>query len=141
VLLNPKKAKILIPDVASATGYSEDLIEAVTSFYWQEVRKSLSSLKHQRIHITNLGDFVIKHWKIDQKITNLEKWEESNKQKGLQQMTARFKTAENLFDLKSLERLMEEELQRKDFIKLHKNKTNEPKRKHNKNMEEQGSDC
>ncbi len=135
MLLNPKKAKILIPGVAKAAGYPEDLVEAVISFYWEEVRKSLSSLKHQRIHLTNLGDFVIKHWKMSQKITNLEKWEETNRQKGMQQMTARFKTAENLFDLKTLQTLMEEETQRKDFIKLHKNKTNEPKRKHNKGLE------
>ena len=118
--MNPKKAKTLIPNVATATGHSEDLIESVIGFYWQEVRKSLSSLKHNRIHVTNLGDFVTKHWKIDDKIERLERWEENNKQKGMQQMTARFKTAESLFDLKNLKKIIEEETQRKDFIKLHK---------------------
>jgi hypothetical protein len=97
-------------------------------------------LKHNRIHVTNLGDFVTKHWKIDDKIERLERWEENNKQKGMQQMTARFKTAESLFDLKNLKKIIEEETQRKDFIKLHKSNSNEPKRKHNKNMEEQGTD-
>jgi nucleoid DNA-binding protein len=134
-VLNPKKAKTFIPDVAKSTGHSEDLIESVINFYWQEIRKSLSSLKHNRIHVTNLGDFVTKHWKIDDKIERLEKWEESNKQKGMQQMTARFKTAESLFDLKSLKIIIEEEKQRKQFIKLHKH---ESERKHNKNLEEQG---
>ena len=133
--MNPKKAKTFIPDVAKSTGHSEDLIESVINFYWQEIRKSLSSLKHNRIHVTNLGDFVTKHWKIDDKIERLEKWEESNKQKGMQQMTARFKTAESLFDLKSLNIIIEEEKQRKQFIKLHKH---ESERKHNKNLEEQG---
>ena len=116
---------------------SEDLIKDVTSYYWQEVRKALSGLKHQRIHITNLGDFTIKHWKIDEKIDMLEKWEENNRLKGLQEMTARFKTAETLFDLKNIKHSLEEENQRKAFIKLHKNTTvtNEPKRKHNKNLE------
>lgn len=133
--MNPKKAKTFIPDVAKSTGHSEDLIESVINFYWQEIRKSLSSLKHNRIHVTNLGDFVTKHWKIDDKIERLEKWEESNKQKGMQQMTARFKTAESLFDLKSLKIIIEEEKQRKQFIKLHKH---ESERKHNKNLEEQG---
>ena len=79
-MLNPKKAKTFIPDVAKSTGHPEDLIESVMNFYWQEVRKSLSSLKHNRIHVTNLGDFVTKHWKIDDKIERLEKWEENNKQ-------------------------------------------------------------
>lgn len=121
--MNPKKAKILIPDVAKQTNHSEDLIQSVIGFYWQEVRKSLSSLKHNRIHVTNLGDFVTKHWKIDDKIERLEKWEENNKQKGMQQMTARFKTAESLFDLKALKKIIENENQRKDFIKLHKDES------------------
>lgn len=138
--MNPKKAKEFIPDVASSLGQSEDVVDAVIRFYWQEVRKALSSLKHQRVHITNLGDFIIKHWKIEEKIKRLEQWEENNKQKGLQQMTARFKTAESLFDLKNLKKIMKDEEQRKDFIKLHKRKKNEPSRKHNKNLESKRSD-
>jgi hypothetical protein len=138
--LNPKKAKDLIKPTAEITLHSEDLINAVVSFYWAEVRKSLSGLKHSRIHITNLGDFTIKHWKIEDKIKSLEAWEETNKQKGLQQITARFKVAENLFDLKNLNKLIQEESQRKDFIKLHKTKANvKSRKKHNKDMEEQGS--
>ena len=139
--MNPKKAKDLIKPTSEITLHSEDLINAVVSFYWAEVRKSLSGLKHSRIHITNLGDFTIKHWKIEDKIKSLEAWEETNKQKGLQQITARFKVAENLFDLKNLNKLIQEESQRKDFIKLHKTKANvKSRKKHNKNLEEQGSD-
>ena len=48
---------------------------------------------------------------------------ENNRLKGLQQITARFKTAETLFDLKAVKKIMEEENQRKDFIKLHKNES------------------
>ena len=80
---------------------TQETINNIVGFYWREVRKNLSSLKHSRVHITNLGDFVTKHWKIDSKIEMLEKFEENNRQKGLQQMTARFKTVETLFDLKS----------------------------------------
>jgi nucleoid DNA-binding protein len=139
-VLNPKKAKELIKPTAEKTLFNEDLVNAVISFYWTEVRKSLSTLKHSRIHITNLGNFTVKHWKIDDKIKSLEAWEETNKQKGLQQITARFKTAETLYDLKNLNKIILEENQRKDFIKLHKTKANvKSGKKHNKNMEEQES--
>lgn len=121
--MQPKKAKDLIPSVASDLNISSSVIEDVILYYWQEIRKSLSSLKHQKIHITNLGDFNIKHWKIDEKIEMLEKWEENNKQKGLQQMTARFKTVETLYDLNNIKKLIQEETQRKDFIKLHKHES------------------
>lgn len=134
--MRPKKAKLYIPDVASKLSVSEDLVEDVINFYWQEVRKSLSNLSHSRVHITNLGDFTIKHWKIDDRIQMLERWEENNKQKGLQQMTARFKTAESLFNLKEIKKIVEEENQRKDFIKLHKKRANVSKKQRNKDLEE-----
>ena len=121
--MHPKKAKQLIPQVSEKLGIPEDCIHDVMKYYWEEMRRNLSSLKHQRIHVTNLGDFVIKHWKLNDKIETLEKWEENNRLKGLQQITARFKTAETLFDLKAVKKIMEEENQRKDFIKLHKNES------------------
>jgi len=122
-VLRPRKAKEFIPEVSKELDCSEILVKDVIDFYWQTIRKSLSNLSHSRIHITNLGDFTIKHWKIDDKIDMLQKWEENNKQKGLQQMTARFKTAESLFELNNIKKIIEEETQRKDFIKLHKDET------------------
>jgi nucleoid DNA-binding protein len=119
-VLKPRKAKTLIPDVASSLNISEDIVEKVISFYWQEVRKQLSVLGHTRVHLSNLGDFVIKHWKIDEKISTLHRFEENNKQKGLQQMTSRFKTAERLYELRNVKGLIEEEAQRAQFIRLHK---------------------
>lgn len=134
-MLKPKKAKDFIPVVANELNLQQFIVEDIINYYWSEVRKNLSGLKHQRVHISNLGDFTIKHWKIDEKINMLEKWEDNNKQKGLQQMTARFKTVENLFELKELKKIVGEENQRKDFIKLHKKVANEPQRKLNKSLE------
>jgi hypothetical protein len=120
--LRPKKAKEFIPYVADSLQLSEDVVKDVVDYYWREVRKNLSTLSHNRVHLTNLGDFTIKHWKIDDKIDMLEKWEENNRLKGLQEMTARFKTAETLYQLKQIKKFIAEEDQRKGFIKLHKNK-------------------
>jgi hypothetical protein len=138
--LKPRKSKELIPIVAEELGISQQMVLDVTSFYWQEIRKSLSSLKHARVHVTNLGDFTIKHWKLDDKIEGLEKFKENFRQRGLQEIVTRFRTDEALFDLKAIKVLMEEEKQRKDFIKLHKTKSNESKREHNQDVESQGSD-
>lgn len=138
--MKPRKSKELIPIVAEELGLSQQMVSDVTSFYWQEIRKSLSSLKHARVHVTNLGDFTIKHWKLDDKIEGLEKFKENFRQRGLQEIVTRFRTDEALFDLKAIKVLMEEEKQRKDFIKLHKTKSDESKREHNQDMESQGSD-
>jgi HD-like signal output (HDOD) protein len=140
-VLHPKKAKDFIDDVASEVGLSKEVVETVVSFYYREIRQHLSSLSHNRVHITNLGDFTIKHWKLDDKIDMLQKFEENNKAKGLQKITARYKTAESLYELRNLKKIIEEENQRKDFIKLHKTKVNvKSRKKHNKDMEEQGAD-
>lgn len=138
--MRPRKAKEFIPQVAEQTELSQEVVSTVLSYYWQEVRKSMSALKHSRVHLTNLGDFVIKHWKVDDKIRMLEQFEEKNKQKGLQQMTARFKTAETLYDLRNLKKMMEEEKQRAEFIKMHKQTADESKGQHNPDLEKQGSD-
>ena len=138
--MKPRKSKELIPIVAKELGISQQMVLDVTSFYWQEIRKSLSSLKHARVHVTNLGDFTIKHWKLDDKIEGLEKFKENFRQRGLQEIVTRFRTDEALFDLKAIKVLMEEEKQRKDFIQLHKTKSNESKREHNQDMESKGSD-
>jgi exonuclease III len=119
-LQHPRKSKELIPVVADLLNLPIDCIAAVSGFYWQEVRKSLSALKHQRVHVTNLGDFTIKHWNIDARIEQLQKWEEMNKTKGLQEIRARFKIAESIYDLKNIKKQVEEEKQRASFIKLHK---------------------
>lgn len=133
--MRPKKAKQLLPEVAEKVDLSEQAVKDIIDFYWQEVRKSLSSLKHSRVHITNLGDFTIKHWKLDDRITMIEKFKENFKQKGLQEIVTRFRTDETLFDLKAIKKMMEEEQQRKDFIKLHKTQSHEPTREHNKDLE------
>ena len=138
--MRPKKAKELIPKVAVELDIPEQLVKDVTDFYWQEIRKSLSGLKHSRVHLTNLGDFTIKHWKLDDKIDKLEKFKDNFRQKGLQEIVTRFRTDETLFDLKAIKALMDEEKQRKDFIKLHKTKTDESKREHNTNLESKGTD-
>jgi nucleoid DNA-binding protein len=133
--LRPRKAKEFIPEVALQTEVSEEAVSTILSYYWQGVRKSLSGLKHSRVHLTNLGDFVIKHWKVDEKIQMLEQFEEKSRLKGLQQMTARFKTAENLYDLRSLKQVIEEEKQRAEFIKLHKRAADESKKEHDQDLE------
>lgn len=136
MLLHPKKAKRDVGVVAQEVDLPESVVKDVVDYYWREVRRTLSSLSYPRVHITNLGDFTIKHWKLDDMIDKHEKFEESNKQKGMQQMTARFKTAENLFALRNMKRLIDEEKDRKEIVKVTKQLDYEIKQKeHNKDLE------
>ena len=116
------------------------VVKDIVDFYWQEVRRSMAAMKHQRIHLTNLGDFVVKDWKLDDRIKHIEIFDQKNQQKGLQLINARYKTAETLYDLKNIKKLIAIEKQRADFIKMHKKSVHGKTQKHNTDMEEQGSD-
>lgn len=121
-MLQPKKAKLLISEVAKDLGVDENLVKCVVDYYWQEVRKNMSELTHQRIHILNLGDFVIKHWNVEKKIKELETFIDSNKRKNKEKITERYKLKESLEKLYNLRKLILEEKQRADFIKMHRNR-------------------
>jgi nucleoid DNA-binding protein len=125
--LRPKKAKTFIPEVANELSLPNELVSDIIQHYWSEVRSSLSNLKHSRVHLSNLGDFVIKHWKVEEKMERLKLWEEKHMLAGNSKIIQRFKVAESLYMLTQLRKIMLEEQQRKDFIKLHKTKTNESK--------------
>lgn len=138
-MLRPLKAKSFIAPVAKQLELSEETVKDIVTYYWQEIRTSLSTLRHNRVHISNLGDFTVKEWKIDDKIAQIETFEKNNKQKGLQLINARFKTAEALYELNTLKKQIKEESQRAEFIKLHKKTVNETKQ-HHTDLEAQGSD-
>lgn len=123
--MRPRKAKEFIPVTSEKVGVDQSLVEDVILFYWQEVRKNLSSLAHVRIHLTNLGDFTIKHWKLDEKLESLSNWKALNEERGKEKLNERYKVEENLTNLRDVKQLLDEENQRKDFIKLHKKKSNE----------------
>lgn len=66
--MKPKKLKALVPELASKLQLSEQEVKSVLDAYWNKVRKTLSSLEHNRISLKGLGTFYIKPWSIDKKI-------------------------------------------------------------------------
>jgi nucleoid DNA-binding protein len=56
----PKKPKIIINQVAEEMDISESLVDDVISFYYKEIRKNLSSLKHIKLNLPGLGNFIMK---------------------------------------------------------------------------------
>ena len=72
-MLRPLKSKQLIPEVSKDLNVPEGLVSDLVSFYWKEVRASMSSLAHTKINIINLGSFNIKRKLLRDKISNLEK--------------------------------------------------------------------
>ena len=59
-------------------GYDAQFAEDTVSFFWSEVRKSLSDLSSTSITIRKLGIFLVKHWKIEESVNIYKKHLEKN---------------------------------------------------------------
>lgn len=117
--MKPIKAKDLIIPTALENNLSVDVTEEIIKTYWKDVKNALSDLKSPRIHISNLGDFVLKHWTIEdqkQKMLNILEYIKDNPKKinVIEQYNIKYNLICNV------EQQYLEELQRKDFIKSHK---------------------
>jgi hypothetical protein len=58
--LNPLKAKELVPLIAEQTGLPPDLLTDLHDFYWNHVRKCVTSLEDLHVMVPHLGTFGIK---------------------------------------------------------------------------------
>lgn len=64
--MQPHKSKEFILPTAKKIECSENLVEDITSFYWQTVRTALSKPENVGVTVSNFGVFNIKPWKLDQ---------------------------------------------------------------------------
>tara|TARA_B110000503_G_C7157013_1_gene417787 strand:+ start:1794 stop:2219 length:426 start_codon:yes stop_codon:yes gene_type:complete len=71
--LNPKKSSDIFPIVAKAADAKEQLVEAIVSFYWKEIRDTLVNCKSHNVFIDGLGTFKAKPWKLPEVILKYER--------------------------------------------------------------------
>lgn len=69
----PKKHKDILHKLIEEREYDRSFAEDAVSFFWSEIRKSLSELTSGNITIRRLGTFQIKDWKIDEFIASYKK--------------------------------------------------------------------
>lgn len=131
--MRPRKCKDLYEEVSRQSEATLDEVKAVSEFFWAEVRDALVNLRDVRVHLTNLGDFTVKHWLIDKEIRKCEALAEQRK--GSVPIGVQMKARMEL--LNGVKRMHLEESQRKEFIYNHKKLTNENKqRKSAESLEE-----
>lgn len=56
----PKKANTLYRQVSEDLGIDEDLLETFIEFYYKDIKDKLTNLKHPRVNVEGLGQFVAK---------------------------------------------------------------------------------
>lgn len=66
--MNPRKPRSLIKKVAKQCEVEEQLVSDLTHFFWIKVRKDMSSLDYVRIHVQNLGTFMVRTKQLEKSI-------------------------------------------------------------------------
>jgi nucleoid DNA-binding protein len=61
----PKKPEKIIKQVSEDLDLAETMVDDIVSFYYKEVRKTLSNLEHIRVDVVGLGNFVIKKGSVE----------------------------------------------------------------------------
>lgn len=74
----PKKSNQLYSEVADDLNLPSDLIEDLVQFYYKEVRSNLTGLRHPRINVEGLGQFVAKPGLVRKSIPRYKKYLESH---------------------------------------------------------------
>lgn len=125
--MKPLKAKDFISKVAQEHGVSEEVASIIIKTYWKDIRSSLSELKHPIVHVVNFGDFTIKHWLIQDYKNKLNNTIPLVKDTPKKPTTIKA-IDEKLSQISNVEKILQEEQQRKDFIKIHKKNITNVKR-------------
>lgn len=123
--MRPKKSKELIDQVAADLNLPKKTVEDVVNFYWKEVWETLTKAEHIKVHVTNLGDFNIKHWVLDKEIEKIKNFTNASKLRGANKFAFSVKMNEKLNLIHNLKVKIMEENQRKEFIKEHKKTVHE----------------
>lgn len=93
--MRPKKTKELIPQIAKELQLSEEQVKSVMDIYWDQVRKTLSSLEYNRLFLRGLGVFYIKPWALEKKLksnsSRVSEYMDNPSNYGLQKMNDIFK--------------------------------------------------
>lgn len=63
-MLLPKKPSDFYKQIAEEYEVTEDLVADIVSFYWKEIRKTLSNCEVHNVKVDGLGTFKAKEWKI-----------------------------------------------------------------------------
>ena len=71
--MKPKKLKVYINKTADDLDLNKTLVEDIISFYWKNVRLSISNLESSSVTISNLGTFKIRSNKINRIKENFER--------------------------------------------------------------------
>ena len=118
--MNPKKAKSLAKSTADSLDIPEAYVSAVLSFFWQELRRDMSSLNHSKIFVKGLGTFQIRYDKVNQTIQMYQGFVDKYQPKTFRQYGMMNTKSNRLNRLLDIREFIEAEYKRERDMKMKK---------------------
>jgi nucleoid DNA-binding protein len=114
----PKKASKLYKEVSEDLNIEESLVENLIEFYYREVRNAMTELKHPKLVIEGLGNFVIKPYAVRKAIPRYIKTLDDHDTSTFNAYYNK-KSVESKLDalIKIEEKIVEEENSKETFLK------------------------
>lgn len=113
----PRKSDEYIKPTAEEEKVSEDLVDAVKTFYWKEVRKSITDMKYHAVFVENLGTFKAKSWKLQDLLTKYTNYINCADTKTFNRMALRMEVENRITRIKDLLSLIDQEGAKKQSVK------------------------
>lgn len=119
----PKKSKEILEKVIKENSLDKSFTEDAVSFYWSELRRNLTELRHHSITVRKLGIFTIKYWKIDEFVASYKKhlekgdaltWKEATYRKTMEKQYNNFLKIREVVD-KEFDRKRKKKEDRKEY--------------------------
>lgn len=116
--MNPLKRKDISKLTAEKLGREFSEVDAIVSFFYSQVQKSLSSIDNIAVNVPNLGTFVLKKKRV---LSKLEKYQNFLKMietdESLSAFEKRLLARQNIESYEAVLRIMEQEEARKQHIR------------------------
>jgi len=135
--LIPKKTKEFIPEVAKDLDLEESFVRNVVDFWWEDLRKALSDLRHIRINIPSFGTFQVRYKKLEDIKMKYEKMITNQSITTFSGHAIKKRQQKILDDVNRTLELYQQEFKRRE---LHKEKRYGPKKDMAKPGEDPGRD-
>ena len=115
----PKNSKHFIQPVSEELGYDSELVQDVITFYYEELKKTLTDLEFHNIQVEELGLFKAKKDQLPKLYMKYKKQSEALEDpETFQKMTIKKSIEDKLEKVKALQKIIHEDTKRKaEFIK------------------------
>ena len=130
----------LLPSFAMEMDRPVDEVQAVVTFYYKTIRQKLSGLESVNVKLENLGTFYIKERSLHSHIEMYEKhMDKIPSDKSIEDYERKQGVKKKVDLMKEMVSKVANERSRRRTV-IDKRFNNEPRKEHNQDLEEQGSD-